>query len=1036
VLTIFLSIGAGMYDSARKMLTDADETFTSIVELEYLGDMMGDEVSFYKNMNSDLTNFDFHKLRSHPSVKAVNRENTAWAYIDGDTIKRNNLPLNNYVMLSVSNIMVNENHVYTGIVQEVLFGKKARKGAYINISDVDQQGNPIDFHLDSNHEYLFVGRIANGWNKTYNIFPGMPDTVENIPAIIDLTENPDYFQSEEGKRILRLQEAMTVVDNSLQVTTVSNLEASSPYYFYEILLKDGRIFNSSEYQPDKNEVVLISEAVAKFYQVEVGDKLPLKIHYNKNGLGISDFLADNQYDYEANYEVVGIFVNKEETKFTIYMPEAEWIEQDLHSTIIASYIIENGSGEKFMEDNKDSLLTNMEFTLYDQGYTEAVKPIVALKNNAAIIIALGLLSVSSILILFSYLYVIKQKDTLKAMLSLGTGKRRTMNYILYGSVILVFSASFIGAIISSGFLHNVTESLFESMQDTYGTDLRFSERSIGLQMNYVPQVSVNLLLPVIVIGVILAISLLLLFLFTNSVLLEDKQVFGQKKKKKVKIIVPGVGKARKMLFGRVRPISVKFAFVSLVRSPGRSLIIPIISLILSVFIIFLGLLSGMQQKKLDTVYERIPVTTYITTPRNETRDVGSMDLQYDIYRLIDPEYSYRMDMDYWKWQDEESILNGLYNSEKALEERRNILESSEYFDDMYLYTAVQYEYMGISMTKEGEENKELSRLPDIRVHNNNYGYDWFLAAIKKMPKLAYADDLRYTPDFFKNSDPEVEFLEGYSYDSLRLSENIGIISNTLAATYGVENGDSLRVTAWFQYKEAALCSIIDFKVVGIYDTKWKTDTIYLPWIMSYDHPYCYDFNYTLVGDYIGPMFSMDISELVPRNVRAVTFSMKNTEHLSVFRDYLMEESYSQVGKMGDKRRVIVIQDKSLVETVQNLKSHIRLIDTIKPIMLILFGIIGFAVSYLLIKHRTNEFAIMRSMGARKRQVFFSFFFEQLILFFIGLIPAGVYVVLLPDQVKQYGASLIYFILSYLIGTALALFIMNRAKILDILFTKE
>jgi ABC-type antimicrobial peptide transport system permease subunit len=76
------------------------------------------------------------------------------------------------------------------------------------------------------------------------------------------------------------------------------------------------------------------------------------------------------------------------------------------------------------------------------------------------------------------------------------------------------------------------------------------------------------------------------------------------------------------------------------------------------------------------------------------------------------------------------------------------------------------------------------------------------------------------------------------------------------------------------------------------------------------------------------------------------------------------------------------------------------------------------------------------MGAKKRQVFFSFFLEQLILFFLGLVPAAVYALLYQEKVLLYGTSLIYFILSYLTGAALALIVLNGAKILDILFTKE
>jgi ABC-type lipoprotein release transport system permease subunit len=555
---------------------------------------------------------------------------------------------------------------------------------------------------------------------------------------------------------------------------------------------------------------------------------------------------------------------------------------------------------------------------------------------------------------------------------------------------------------------------------------------MGLQMNFVPQVRVNLWLPVIIIIVILLISFLLLFIFTYLVLREDKQVALQKGKKKEKNLVPRKAKVKKMMFGRVRPITLKFALVSLKRSPGRSFIVPVISLILSVFIIFLGLLSSMHQEKLNTVYDRIPVNAYMTSFKDETRDIGGLNLQFDIYRLIDPEYSYRMTWD--MEMNEDYAKNGEYTALRAQEERNKILADSQYIEEMYLYSEMHYEYMGISKTKEGEEDKDLSRVPNVREHSNAYGFDWFLSKMNKMPRLAYADDLRHTPDFSDESEPEVEFLEGYSYTSLRLGENIGIISQNLATTYSVENGDTIRITAWINNEALAACSVIDIMVVGIYEEEWRTDTIYIPWVMSYDHDFYVDYNYPIGND--NNESDLIWNELFPRNVGEATFTLENTEELSNYRDYLETAGYSQVGKISKNRRAIVIQDKHLVETVQNLKNHIRLIDTIMPIMLILFGIIGFAVSYILIKHRMNEFAIMRSMGAKKRHVFFSFFLEQLILFMIGLIPAVAYAIILPNKIVLYGVPLVYFVLCYLTGTALALIVMNRAKILDVLFTKE
>lgn len=1030
LLAVFLSIGAGMYASARNMQKEADKIFTSVVELDYSADRTSEDESFYRKINSDLENFNFNKLKDHPAVKAVDMEKTAWAYIEGDAVKRTDSPLSDYVMVKVGNIIKYEGDLYIGIANEILFGKRVRKNAYVIISGRNDQGISMNYDFDSHHEYLIIGRISSEKSPTPVISPEIPEPADNIQELVDLTDYPDYFLSGPGKRTANLQEAMKEADSSLPVTMVTSLEASAPYSNREILMKEGRIFTPSEYGEDSNKVILMSEAVAGFYKVHTGDKINLKLHYNSSGTGTSDILADFKFDYEDTYEVVGIFQNKENNKYMIYMPEDSRIQQKFHSASLARYMVKNGTGAEFMEENKDGLVPGMEFTLYDQGYEEAVKPVNALKMSALIILVLASLSGIAILLLFSYLYTYKQKDTLKTMLSLGSGRRRTINYILYGAVILLVSSASAGAAVTSVFLNKLIGLFFESAQSTYGSDLRYSERSIGLQMNFIPQVKISPWLPVLVIAAVVMLGFLLLLSFTYVILRENSQVPPGKGSKKEKVNASVKRKAGKISFGRVRPVSLKFALVSLTRTKGRSLLVPAISLILSVFIVFLSLLTSTQQDKLNTVYDRIPVTAYMTSYRDETRDVGGLNLQYDIYRLFDPDYSYRVqDEDIY----EDTMKNGEYTSLKAQEERERILDASEYFDKMYLYRAVHYEYMGVARTKEGKADEKLPLVPDIRVHNNNYGYDWFLNKMNQMSELAYTDDLRYAPYFLDDPEPEAEFLEGYDFDSLRLPENIGMISQSFAAEHGIRNGDTIRLTAWFSYEGEAVCSVMDIKVAGIYHEKWRSGTIYMPWIVSYDHNYYLDSSYT-AGN--GEDKRKIWNELLPRDVQAATFTLKNTDKLSELKDYLETRGYSQVGKLGSIRKVIVIQDKHLEETVQNLNNHIRLYHILEPVMLLLFGIIGFALSYLLIRHRMNELGIMRSMGARKRQVFFSFFLEQLILFLAGLVPTVVYAFIRPDKAGIYGGALMYFIICYLLGSALALIIMGRDRITDILFTKE
>jgi len=1032
VLSLFLSIGAGMYEAANKMLNDADETFTTVVELIYLGDKDDNDKGFYNQMNKEIDNFDLVKPEQDSEVLTVNRENSALAYLNDKQINHNLSALNDYVIIEVFNVRPYDEMLYQATINKVHFGKTMRENTYVTINNIDELGQNLDYDFVYGHKYILIGKIFPSTNPTPKIMLQLPEGLDGFKPVIHLESSKEFYESEDGESLSKLAEAFNIVNKSLPVTLVSSLEASEPYFNRELTVSEGHTFRNEEYQEGNNQVILISRNLADFYEVELGDKLDLNLHYAKSGIGLSDYLKDYSFSKSASYEVVGIFDNKNEISFNIYMPMADWIKQDNHSLTIARYLVKNQSGKKFIEKYSKELPDNMSFALYDQGYEEAIRPILELRNTAVLLLILGCLSGTVILLLFSYLYVYKQGDTLKNMLSLGSGKPRVFTYILFGSNILVLIASSIGAFISSAIINNLTNNIFKNISALYDRDLRYSERILGMQLEYVARISVNYWVPVFVTLLMLIVSFILIFAITIYVINEEK--FKRKKIKrkalksarKVKNLKKlKVRKEQNVMFGGIRPIPLKFAMVSIFRNAGRSLIVPLLTLVLSVFLVFLCFLSNIQQEKRARVYDQIPVNAYLTTFKNETRDISGLSLQYDIYRLIDSEYSYRMNPINYTYGE----FSGEYTSHQAQEERDKILRQSDYFKEMYLYSSIHYEYMGISKTKDGKQNKELAMTPNVRKHADAFGFDWFLEAIKRMSRLAYADDIRYTPDFFTSSNIEVEFLSGYDFDSLRMAGDLGMISRNQAIKEGINLGDTIRITAWTIYEKNAICSVIDIKVVGIYQESWRSDVIYLPWIMGYDHEYYVDFYY---GD---PEYKL-WNELLPRNIRSATFTLKNTENLDYFREYLDKQGYSEAGKIKSIRRAVVIQDKNLEETIKTLDNFIRLMDILIPIMLIMFGLIGFIVSYLLIRHRLSELAIMSSMGTGKIHVFLSFFFEQVILFIIGLLPVIIFGIIFPEYFNYYKGSLGYYLISYLAGSSIALLVLGRTKLIDILFSKE
>ena len=194
MLSVFLSVGAGMYYAASNMLKDADKTFTTVVELSYLGETADNTEEFYERMNESLKSFDFDKLTKHPDVLSVNFQKSAYAYIEDKQINQKTTPLENYVIIEVSTIRRFDEAYFQGTVSKVHFGRTVRENTYVYINDMDVFGNSIGYDFIYGHRYFIVGSVSNGRNPTLIFSPGLPDGIEGFEYIVDLNENPEFFR--------------------------------------------------------------------------------------------------------------------------------------------------------------------------------------------------------------------------------------------------------------------------------------------------------------------------------------------------------------------------------------------------------------------------------------------------------------------------------------------------------------------------------------------------------------------------------------------------------------------------------------------------------------------------------------------------------------------------------------------------------------------------------------------------------------------------------------------------------------------------
>ena len=86
---------------------------------------------------------------------------------------------------------------------------------------------------------------------------------------------------------------------------------------------------------------------------------------------------------------------------------------------------------------------------------------------------------------------------------------------------------------------------------------------------------------------------------------------------------------------------------------------------------------------------------------------------------------------------------------------------------------------------------------------------------------------------------------------------------------------------------------------------------------------------------------------------------------------------------GDTR--LVINDSQLQTVTSQLKRQVRLLETLLPVLLTLIAAIGFGSSFLLLRGRRREAAVLRSLGMKRAAVFGAFLFENLLQAVLGLL---------------------------------------------------
>jgi hypothetical protein len=190
--------------------------------------------------------------------------------------------------------------------------------------------------------------------------------------------------------------------------------------------------------------------------------------------------------------------------------------------------------------------------------------------------------VAAVLLLFAFLFVGRQGNTVKIMVSLGTPERKTTLWFASGALVICGAAAGIGMLLASvlrpAIFHMISETAAAARE---GGFLRYSQTALGIAKETVfdPQIP---LWP----GLLAAFGIIISALLFCLLFLRLARRGGTRKRGKSRVHVPH---GRTSVQGRG---GLRFALLSIRRNGWRSLAVVLVSLMLTVTVLFLG---GMYQ---------------------------------------------------------------------------------------------------------------------------------------------------------------------------------------------------------------------------------------------------------------------------------------------------------------------------------------------------------------------------------------------------------------------------------------------------------
>lgn len=375
-----------------------------------------------------------------------------------------------YIYSAASDTYQSEEKVlvgYDAIVSRCLYSLEGREGIAVTM-EVGDSG----FVGEKGRHYLIHGQFVE---------TGMANRTLVITDFYDGCETKPYAEiSGSGDPLLRDSLFTEYARHCRMANNYISMEASDDVPALEVFqqgyltLREGRFPVAGE-----TGVCVADGTMADACGLTVGDTIDLTRMTSAD----SDRFDLTVTDEVRTLTIVGVTNALKEYQGAVWVSGTEGgFGEPLFGYQLGRAVLDNRTARQAADALQAMAPDGVRVTLYDQGYSAAAQPLEAMESTASAVTLAAACGTLAVLVLFAYLFVGRQQETVSVLLSLGTPARGIQLWLLSGASVVAGSAAVLGTVIGAVTLRGMLWLALRATQSLYAVDQRYSQAAVGMAL--------------------------------------------------------------------------------------------------------------------------------------------------------------------------------------------------------------------------------------------------------------------------------------------------------------------------------------------------------------------------------------------------------------------------------------------------------------------------------------------------------------------------------------------------------------------------